>query len=186
VQVHRLAERYRQANTACDPENVPEAFREGPLPELFQAPDRAGLLELLVQRARLFVEILGYELQNIGILVPFNEDAAFIRERLAPLDLPLANIKDPEFSFEAAGSIRVSTLHSAKGLDFPVVLLFLDRPPYFGSGYDEESLERMTANIVYVAMTRAMDHLNVFTLEKPESQAIANLVGVFGEEAQGE
>jgi hypothetical protein len=186
VQVHRLAERYRQASSVSDPDNVPEAFREGPLPELFQAQDRAALLESLVQRARLFIEVLGYELQNIGILVPFNEDAAFIRERLAPLDMPLSNIRDPEFSFEAAGSIRVSTLHSAKGLDFPVVLLFLDRPPYFGSGYDEESLLRMTANIVYVAMTRAMDHLNVFTLEKPECQAIANLVGSFEEEAHGE
>jgi superfamily I DNA/RNA helicase len=182
VQIHALAERYRTVDSCHDSDNSPEAFRDGPLPELFQASDRQALLEVLVERLRLFTVTLGYEPQNIGILVPSNDDVSFVRDRLAPLGLELANIRDPAFSFDSVGAVRVSTLHSAKGLDFPVVLLFLDRPPFFGSGYDDESVERMSANLVYVAMTRAMDHLNVFALHKPESVALANLVRVFGED----
>lgn len=179
VQVHLLAERYRSATTCFDTDNAPEAFREGPEPELFQSRDGNALLESLEQRVRLFTGTLGYEPQNLGILVPSSDDIPPIRERLATMGLELADIRDPGFSFESEGAIRISTLHSAKGLDFPVVLLYMDRPPYFGSGYDDESVERMSANIIYVAMTRAMDHLNVFCLEKPESPAIERLLTVF-------
>ncbi|PKL24601.1 MAG: hypothetical protein CVV47_09185 [Spirochaetae bacterium HGW-Spirochaetae-3] len=94
---------------------------------------------------------------------------------------PAVVIKAPEL---AAGR-RVSTLHSAKGLDFPVVLLFLDRAPFFGTGYDDESIERMSANLVYVAMTKAMDRLDVFTLENQESVAIVNVARVFAELGAG-
>ena len=179
MQIHQLAERFRCVDSCHDQENTPEAFRDGPVPELFQATDSCGLLESLVQRVRLFTETLGYEPQNIGILCPSADNLPLIRERLSPLGLSVANIKDPGFSFDSAGAVRFSTLHSAKGLDFPVVLLFLDQPPYFGSGYDDESVDRMAANLVYVALTRAMDHLNVFTLTAPECQAFRNLESVF-------
>jgi len=179
VQIHELAERYRSVDSCHDRDNAPEAFRDGPVPELFQAADRASLLESMAQRLRLCTETLGYEPQNIAILVPTNDDIPMVRERLAAMGLSVANIRDPDFSFDATGAVRVTTLHSAKGLDFPVVLLFLDRSPFFGPGYDDESVQRMSANLVYVAMTRAMDHLNVFTLQHPQSIAIANLVGVF-------
>lgn len=120
------------------------------LPELFQTASSGSLFESLVQR-----------------------------ERLAPLGPSMANIKDSDFSFDSEGAVRFSTLHSAKGLDFPVVLLYLDKPHYFGSGYDDESVDRMAANLVYVALTRAMDHLNVFMLTAPECQAFRNLESVF-------
>jgi len=179
VQIHELAERYRSVDSCHDHENAPEAFRDGPVPELFQAAAPHGVLELLVQRIRLFTDTLGYEPQNIGILAPSSEALPLIRERLAPLGLTVANIKDPGFAFDSAGAVRFSTLHSAKGLDFPVVLLYLDQQPYFGSGYDDESVDRMAANLVYVALTRAMDHLNVFTLTNPGCQAYRNLESVF-------
>ena len=179
VQIHELAERYRSIDSCHDHENAPEAFRDGPVPELFRAPDRKALLDLLVQRLRLFIDTLGYEAQNIGILVPANDDIPYIRERLQPLAIQLANIREPDFAFDSTGQVRICTLHSAKGLDFPVVLLFLDRPPFFGSGYDEEAVDRMSANLVYVALTRAMDHLNVFTLDKPDCHAVESLARAF-------
>lgn len=179
VQIHELAERYRSVDSLHDQENAPEAFRDGPVPELFQAASSGSLLESLVQRVRLFTDTLGYEPQNIGILCPSADTLPLIRERLAPLGLSVANIKDSDFSFDSAGALRFSTLHSAKGLDFPVVLLYLDKPPYFGSGYDDESVDRMAANLVYVALTRGMDHLNVFILANPDCQAFRNLESVF-------
>lgn len=179
VQIHELAERYRESGQTFDSDNRPEAFRDGPVPELFQARDEAELLDMLLGRIKLFTATLGYEPQNIGILVPSKDAIPKIASRLEPLGISLANIKDPGFSFDSEGRVRVSTFHSAKGLDFPVALLYLDRPPFLGTGYDEETVERMLKSILYVGMTRAMDHLNVFCLEKPEHPSIEALVRAF-------
>jgi superfamily I DNA/RNA helicase len=48
----------------------------------------------------------------------------------------LSQIKlDSDFLVKGAeGAVRISTLHSARGFDFPVVFLFLPRRPWFGSG----------------------------------------------------
>ena len=179
VQIHELAERYRTSGSGVDSENQPEAFREGPAPELFQGTNRNELADLMIARVRLFTRTLGYDNDNLCVLVPLNDDIVFVRDRLAVAGFPVADIKDKDFIFASTGSIRISTLHSAKGLDFPVVLLFLYRAPYFGSDYDEASVDRMTRNLVYVSATRAMDHLNVFALDDPSNPAIAGLVEAF-------
>jgi hypothetical protein len=40
---------------------------------------------------------------------------------------------------------------------------------------------RMARNLIYVAVSRAMDNLNVFTLEDPKEQPIRDLVEAVGE-----
>jgi len=75
-----------------------------------------------------------------------------------------ANIRDEGFTFREEKTIRLSTLHSSKGLDFAVVLLYLPALPPRGD-YDDRTGAALVRNLIYVAMTRAMDNLNVFTLE---------------------
>ncbi len=75
-----------------------------------------------------------------------------------------ANIRDDDFSFKHEKTIRLSTLHSSKGLDFAVVLLYLPALPA-RTDYDDAAGAGLVRNLIYVAMTRAMDNLNVFTLE---------------------
>ena len=179
--IHELAERYRASSPEHDETSRPAAFREGPAPELFTGTDRAVLLELLVGRVDLLVRRLGYAPENIAVLVPQGDDVELVRKRLVTAGYEAADIRERDFDFAKGGALRLSTLHSAKGLDFPVVLLFLYRPPYFGSGYDEATTELMIRNLVYVAMTRAMDQFAAFTLEEPKSPAIKDLVGCFGE-----
>jgi hypothetical protein len=58
-----------------------------------------------------------------------------------------------EFSFRPAGRIRISTLHSSKGLDFPVVLLYLPCL-HRRKAYDEQQTERLLRNLVCVGITR--------------------------------
>ena len=51
-------------------------------------------------------------------------------------------------------SVKVMTMHSSKGLEFPVVAIpGLGYMPYGDQDPQEE------AKLLYVAMTRAMDHL---------------------------
>jgi superfamily I DNA/RNA helicase len=81
------------------------------------------------------------------------------------------------FDFEEKGSVRLSTLHSSKGLDFPVVLLYL---PYLPKqqGLSDVSTRTMLVNLLYVGMTRAMDNLNVF-VKKTGDEVVKKLLESF-------
>jgi len=56
----------------------------------------------------------------VTILAPSKADLAAIQEKLQRRGIKSANIRDEDFSFSAEGMVRLSTLHSSKGLDFPV------------------------------------------------------------------
>jgi ATP-dependent exoDNAse (exonuclease V) beta subunit len=55
-------------------------------------------------------------------------------------------------------------------LDFPVVLLYLPSLPT-GGEYGEKAADSLARNLIYVAMTRAMDNLNVFLMEEAREGA---------------
>jgi hypothetical protein len=184
--IHDLAEKYREL---CGPDIdgdgvATHAFREGPSPELYRAGTREDLLKLLVEKASLFIEKLGYDPENITVLAPSKTDVGLIQDRLSRRGIKSANIRDDSFSFTAEGLVRVTTLHSSKGLDFPVVLLYLPSLPIAGE-YDEKSADALARNLIYVAMTRAMDNLNVFVMEEAKERAITELVGVIGSTGVG-
>lgn len=177
--IHDLAERYR---ALCGPDIEGEsvttnAFREGPAPELYRAATREDLLKLLIEKASLFIEKLGYDPENITILAPTKYDLIQIQSRLERRGIKSANIRDEDFSFSAEGTVRVSTLHSSKGLDFPVVLLYLPSLST-AADYDEKAAEGLARNLIYVAISRAMDNLNVFVMEEPREKVIKEMVGM--------
>ncbi len=177
--IHDLAEKYREL---CAPDVdgdavTTHAFREGPSPELYRAGTREDLLKLLVEKASLFIEKLGYDPENITVLAPSKTDVGLIQDKLSRRGIKSANIRDDSFSFAAEGLVRVTTLHSSKGLDFPVVLLYLPSLPIAGE-YDPTSADALARNLIYVAMTRAMDNLNVFVMEEAREKAITELVEV--------
>ncbi len=65
---------------------------------------------------------------------------------------------------------------NASVMDFPVVLLYLPSLPT-GGEYDEMAANSLARNLIYVAMTRAMDNLNVFVLEETRKRAVRELAG---------
>jgi len=163
--IQELADAYRSLSAREDDEGVgATAFRDGPAPELYTAATRGELARLLLRKAALFIDRLGYDPENITVLAPTRTDIATLADLLGHAGYRHANIRDEEFSFTEEKTIRLSTLHSSKGLDFPVVLLYLPVLPPRGELDDRAAAERVR-NLVYVAMTRAMDNLNVFTLE---------------------
>jgi superfamily I DNA/RNA helicase len=70
--------------------------------------------------------------------------------------------------------VRVSTLHSAKGVEFPVVMLYVPALPQPG-GVSSRIADEQGFNLLYVAMTRAMDNLQVFLPVDAPSRPIAAL-----------
>jgi ATP-dependent exoDNAse (exonuclease V) beta subunit len=59
------------------------------------------------------------------------------------------------------------------------VLVFVPYMPAPGT-YDEQSAARLQRNLLYVSMTRAMDNLNIFTLNQPREPVLADLVKLMG------
>ncbi len=139
------------------------AFREGPPPELFVADSADELLALLQTKLRLFLDTFGYEADNICILVPHKAELERVGGTLSAGGWDTAVITDKDFRFDVTGRVRISTLHSSKGLDFPVVLLFA---PYLNrrGKFDDDAAERLLRNLLFVGMTRAMEHLNAFVI----------------------
>ena len=185
VAIQEVAEAYRRLSRLDEDEgSSAEAVREGPVPELHMAGNRTELARLLLRKAALFMERLGYDPENLAVLAPTKTDVAAIGDLLGHAGYRWANIRDEEFSFRDPDTIRLSTLHSSKGLDFAVVLLYLPALPPRES-YDDATSALLVRNLIYVAMTRAMDNLNVFTLEGAhEGQAeepLQDLVRVFRE-----
>jgi hypothetical protein len=181
--IQSLAESYRSLSGLEEDEGgATVAFREGPVPELYTAANREELGRLLLRKAALFIENLGYDPENITVLAPTKTDLATIGDALGHAGYRHANIHDDDFSFKQEKTIRLSTLHSSKGLDFPVVLLYLPRLPA-RLDYDDKAADTLMRNLIYVAMTRAMDNLNVFTLEgaheSQRDEPLQDLVRVF-------
>jgi hypothetical protein len=166
-QIHELAERFRRQSgndtneETIDEKSDVEVFREGPAPELYTAYSPEVLLSKLVERTALYIEELRYDPENLCIFAPRRNDLTPIQAALESSGIAGEDMRAQSFSFRSAGTVRVSTLHSGKGLDFPVVLLYLPslhRRKQFG----ERETERLLSNLVYVGITRAMDSLDVF------------------------
>ncbi|HVO40091.1 MAG TPA: UvrD-helicase domain-containing protein [Spirochaetia bacterium] len=183
VPIRDVTEAYRRLSGLEDEEaEATAAFRDGPVPELYTASGREELARLLLRKAALFIERLSYDPENIAVLAPTKTDLAFIGDMLGHAGYHYANVRDDDFSFKQEKTIRLSSLHSSKGLDFAVVLLYLPSlPPR--TEYDERAGETLVRNLIYVAMTRAMDNLNVFTLEGAHEgqrdEPLQDLVRVF-------
>jgi superfamily I DNA/RNA helicase len=180
-QIHDLASLFRKqapAGTFEDTSNT-YAFREGPVPELYTAESAAGLRTLLLRKLSLFLEDLEYEPENICILAPRNREVDTVAGVLSEAGHSAHPITGEEFRFEEQGAIRLSTLHSSKGLDFPVVFLYL---PYLHrrDQYDAEATERLLRNLVFVGLTRAMENLNVFMIPA-DDPILAEVKAAFAE-----
>jgi superfamily I DNA/RNA helicase len=156
----------------------PFPFREGPPPELYTARSVEELQRLLLEKIRVFLEELGYDAENLCILVPRKCEIEGLRRVLEKAGLELEAIREEQFSFRSTGKVRVSTLHSSKGLDFPVVLLYL---PYLSrrQAYDDAQTELLLRNLLYVGITRAMDNVNAFLLQG-EDPILRDLAACFG------
>lgn len=176
--IAEAAEAYRMLGGE-EGEQAAQAFREGPAPELYAADTRDALMRMVAQKAQLFTRRLGYAPENVAVLVPSKGDIPAITEMLSLKGLAAETIMEDRFSFSSRGTVRISTLHSSKGLDFPVVLLYLPSLPARGS-IDGKAADTLARNLIYVSMTRAMDILDVFLLDPPLEKPLQDLAETLG------
>ena len=155
-------ERLRPEGTLLPPpdEEIPTlapatSGRHGPKPVLFTARDAADEAEQIaghIQAAR----ARGLAWNDIAVLCRTRTQMAPIAQALQRRGWPVASMGAADFRrFDwQQPSIRLLTLHSAKGLEFALVLVAgLQALPWPGESMDD------AARLLYVAMTRATQAL---------------------------
>ena len=186
LQINELAEIYRKRSGSDEDESEKkayerpcEAFRPGPPPELFRTDDTDGLEKVLIERLKILIDLLGYEPENIAVVTPDKAVAASLAASIRIAGIESVRMDAEGFSFASSRGIRVSTMHDMKGIDVPVVLLFLPFPPGSHGSFDEVFNEAILRNLIYVSMTRVMEYLAVFTVNVTPNPAIHDIVTAF-------
>ncbi|WP_322701506.1 3'-5' exonuclease [Nostoc sp. DedQUE08] len=178
---YEFAKEVMQPTTGDDDQVVlvepASAGRQGPKPDLIRLPSFKHEVDYLAGRVQ--------QLHERDI--PWNEIAIIYRSKFMgdriynhfqqaqiPIEWVNANSESRNYHLDEQ-SIKLITMHSSKGLEFPVVLIpgigFM--PDQYGHGTPEEE-----ARLLYVAMTRAIEQL-ILTSDRP-SEFTSRLETVLG------
>ena len=175
-QINEVAEKYRATIKGADKENMPETFRLGPPVELHENKNQNDSFAQMISTVRMCINSLNYEPENICLITQRKSHLEQLKENLKnQLDLDSAFVSEPNFDFSKPGIIRLATTQSCKGLDFPVVLFYLDHRAHFVDVFDEATADKMNRNMIYTAITRSIEMLHVFTPEDSKADAINDL-----------
>jgi len=131
------------------------AGRRGALPELIRVEHPRDELPCLVQRI-LDEQARGRRLDDIAVLYRYDWQGDKLREALTHAGIACrpAEGKDKSSLFVVKDCVKLITMHSSKGLEFPLVII-----PYLGQMPKAGEDENREARLLYVAMTRATERL---------------------------
>lgn len=184
-QINEIAEKYRATIKGADKEDRPETFRLGPPVELHDNKTLEDSFNQMISTVKMCLNSLNYEPENICLIAPRKSLLEQLRERLKiELDLDSSFVNEPDFDFSKEGIIRLATTQSCKGLDFPVVLFYLDHRAHFVDVFDEATADKMNRNMIYTAITRSIEMLHVFTLEDSSAAPINDLKAILKNEVR--
>ncbi|SFK20260.1 UvrD-like helicase C-terminal domain-containing protein [Rhodanobacter glycinis] len=131
------------------------AGRRGPLPELIRTDTAAAQLDALIAQLR-DEHAHGRPYSDMAVIFRNQWEGEKLQEALRREDIPsrLAEGNGKSSLFVVGDSVKLVTMHSSKGLEFPFVIIpGLGSLPKPGQGEADE------ARLLYVAMTRATERL---------------------------
>lgn len=165
-QIHQYAEEYRNTFKNKDQTTAPDSFRPGPPVEHITCKNTDEIMKQMIQQIKLLINGLNYAEENICVIANQSKKLEKFKELLDKTLGIESNIIDSSFDFEKTSGVRLCTMQNCKGLDFPVVLLLADhriQGAENSSAFDSETFMTQQFNLVYVALTRAMEMLYVYT-----------------------
>jgi len=171
----------RSANEYVDPEWTQ---RQGPSPIIMKATTPFGQIELVRDHILDLVGGQDFRLSDFAVLCPTNQLCEQCQRELEQSGLRTVLHKDSDFNL-LEERIKVLTIHSAKGLEFPVVflvgLIHGTLPSTMGLQHIEaeeaQLLIEQQRTLCYVGMTRAAEALYLLTVTGQESRFIKELAG---------
>ena len=143
------------------PKGIEEALRPGPLPTLIAAADATE--EINVTCEMIADEVKKRPANQVAIICPTREGLEPFDRRLRLLGIPTERSVDTRRLCLTEESVKLVTVHSAKGLDFPTIFVVRLTEEAFRHVAGEQS--RPSRRQLYVALTRASDRLVLSTVQ---------------------
>ncbi len=143
-----------------------EYIHAGPPPAVYAANGAADQAQWLAQQIYLAAKDLHLPLNAAAVLVPSNSLGPTMARWLNENGLPAKYMKSKDVNLDER-KVKVLTLHSAKGLEFPIVAIAhveVDRLPKETRATDAQEVEEHLSGqrrLMYVGCTRAMRYLFV-------------------------
>lgn len=179
IQINSVAEKYRALINGCDADNAPETFRMGPPVELHEDASPERSYANMIDVVRMCLDNLGYEPENICLIAPKKKQLEKLQVLLKEsLGLESSPVNSETFDFSKPGIVRLATAQSCKGLDFPVVLFYIDHRAHFLDVFDEDVADKMNRNMIYTALTRSIELLHVFMPQNVSDGPIGDLKNI--------
>lgn len=141
----------------ADDDGVPllapqSAGRPGNAPEIVKLPNRFDENGFIAKRLK-EAHRQGLAWQDMALICRYNKDLESRGSVLEKLGIPTVSFRDATYS-TSEDKVTLITMHSCKGLEFPLVVI--PGTERIGGGDDLDSQE---ARLLYVAMTRATREL---------------------------
>jgi superfamily I DNA/RNA helicase len=178
-----LAVAYEFARDVLTPEEAEEdgiplvapesAGRHGPVPQVVTWPNLKSESSFIANRLKQWHET-GRRWNEMGVLYRVRFVGEEVVAALRAAGIPFEWLQEGQGSrrFDPnQDSVKVMTMHSSKGLEFPVVAI-----PGLGFMPHEKEDPHDEARLLYVAMTRAMDELVLTCHRKSAFAAKLNMV----------
>lgn len=162
----------------CQPS---ESFRNGPLPVLLKGVKQGDEGVWLAKFIRQMTTYLRMKTSSAAVLVPNEKFGQFIAAKISEAGVIAQFFPGRELNLKA-DVVKVMTMHSAKGLEFPVVTIVCVDESFTRKEMPVEDFPEMLneqlkneKKLLYVGMTRAMRGLLVLLGEAADQNLFADL-----------
>ncbi|GAB4568802.1 MAG: 3'-5' exonuclease [Anaerolineae bacterium] len=181
LEIAVAAHQFLNPTRAGDPETLTQEYvHRGNPPVVYAAESEQDQIDWLCDALHRAARSLNKGLEAVAVLVPSKDLGYRLQGEFTARQVPAMFVTGREDFDLRVNSIKIMTMHAAKGLEFPVVAL-----PYVEDGVIPRDIERGAPDyeeklntqrrLFYVAATRAMQYLFVtYTRYKP-SPFIAEL-----------
>jgi len=163
-----------------EPLEASSSVHSGPLPVLVEGSPPDSQAEWVQRFVRQMAKHLRMKTSSSAVLVPTREIGETLAVALEDGGLPAKFVTGRDLDLHA-DIVKVLTLHSAKGLEFPIVVVCGFEPGTYPVRADFENqdvyMERMNheRKLLYVALSRAMRGLMVIRSKDCQHEALADL-----------
>lgn len=148
--------------------------KHGPKPQLVQYQDEQQQVNFIIEEILRLSEQQLYRPGDIVILSRYKKAFDPFTRALGKAKVPFSYYRRPGFSI-LENEVKLITMHSAKGLEFPVVFLVnLAEGTIPPSLEDPEMLEQ-ERRLLYVSMTRTCDRLYLLHTARCKSSFLYDL-----------